>query len=55
MDPTSTHKYKFVEFQKYCGNCKHKDIEETKNPCNECLTSPVNEYSEKPINYVAAK
>lgn len=44
-------KYKIVEFDKYCDNCKHKDLNDDLEPCNECLTNPVNENSKKPINF----
>lgn len=49
--------YKFVDFELYCKTCKYKDIcDETKGeePCNECLTSPTNLESEKPIKYEEA-
>lgn len=42
---------KLVDYWKYCKTCKHTDIIETEDPCNECLTTPVNEDSHKPINY----
>lgn len=42
---------KFVDFKKYCKTCKHKDLEEWRDPCNECLDNAVNEHSQKPINY----
>ena len=28
---------KFVEFNIYCPRCKHKDLDEHQDPCNECL------------------
>lgn len=40
---------KEVFFYKYCDDCKYADCEEDKDPCNECLTSPANEDSHKPI------
>lgn len=43
--------YKIVDFQKYCATCKHKDVEETEDPCNECLTEPARPYSQKPVNW----
>ena len=43
-----------VDFRKYCRTCKHRDAPETDEPCNECLEYPVNLYSRKPVNYVAA-
>lgn len=46
--------YKFVEYDKWCDTCKHKDeiddpTKETK--CDECLSEPARLYSHKPINY----
>ena len=43
--------YKHVEFNKYCQTCIHRKTEETEEPCNECLTNPVNLYSHKPVKY----
>ena len=40
---------KLVEFDKYCVSCKHKRVPQTEEPCNECLTNPVNEDSHKPV------
>ena len=42
---------KEVYFCAYCHKCKHKDIKETEEPCNECLTNAVNEYSHKPVKF----
>lgn len=42
---------KIVEFSEYCYKCKNKDVVETEDPCNECLKTPVNEDSHKPINF----
>lgn len=42
---------KFVHFDEYCVKCKNKNTKETEDPCNECLTNPVNEHSHKPILY----
>lgn len=46
---------KEVYFDKYCSKCIHKDIPETDDPCNECLTQPSNENSHKPINFKEEK
>jgi hypothetical protein len=40
-----------VDFHKYCKTCKHEKLDETKDPCNECLDQPKNLYSCKPVNY----
>ena len=42
---------KFVDFNKYCNKCKYFTLKDSEEPCNECLTNPVNEYSHKPVNY----
>ena len=43
--------YKEVYFHGYCENCKHYNISENLEPCNECLSNPVNLYSHKPIKF----
>ena len=43
--------YKEVDFKKYCETCEHKDVNEVKDPCHECLSNPANSHSKKPINY----
>lgn len=40
-----------VRFDKYCETCKHKDLKESKDPCNECLDYGFNVESEKPVKY----
>ena len=40
-----------ADFEQYCKKCKHKDISETEDPCNDCLDEPVNENSRKPVNF----
>ncbi len=42
---------KFVNFDEYCETCKYSDIFEEVEPCFECLTEPVNEYSHKPVKW----
>lgn len=44
-----------VRFDIYCEKCKYAELNETWNPCNECLAQPWNENSQKPINYVEGK
>lgn len=43
---------KEVRFDIYCESCKHCDKSGHEDPCNECLDTPVNSYSSKPINWV---
>lgn len=42
---------KEVYFDQYCQHCKHKNVEETEDPCNECLTEGGRLYSHKPENF----
>lgn len=42
---------KIVEFENWCPKCKHINVEETEEPCNECLTYPAAEDSHKPIKF----
>lgn len=44
---------KEVYFDQYCKSCKHHGLEESKDPCNDCLTEPSNTNSHKPMNYEA--
>lgn len=47
--------YREVDFHKYCPKCKHWEIEDIKDPCNDCLGDPCNKNSEKPVYYEQAK
>ena len=47
--------YLFVDFEKYCETCTHKDVKETEDPCNECLENPMNLYSYKPVKWEEKK
>jgi len=42
---------KMVEFEKYCINCKHKNVPGHKDPCHECLDNPTNVGSIQPVKY----
>ncbi len=44
----------FVEFDKFCKDCKYYDKNETEEPCNECLTNPTNINSVKPVMFKEA-
>lgn len=37
-----------VRFDVWCHKCIHRDLEETKDPCNECLDHSHNTNSTKP-------
>lgn len=45
---------KEVYFHKYCNLCKHKDVDESEDPCDECLEYFCNTYSHRPVNFEAA-
>lgn len=45
--------YKEVYFNEYCSTCKYSDVDDVKDPCNECLGEPANLHSHKPVYYVA--
>lgn len=42
---------KFVRFDRFCGSCKHADLSEHEEPCDDCLTHPTNIDSHKPVKY----
>ena len=44
--------YKEVYFDQYCHTCIHFDKPSCEDPCDECLSEPVNVYSHKPTKYV---
>lgn len=43
--------YNEVAFSEYCLRCKHKDCDHWMDPCNECLSNPVNLHSNKPVKF----
>lgn len=43
--------YKEVDFSQYCKTCEFERVPEDGNPCDECLESPVNLYSHKPVKW----
>lgn len=42
---------KEVYFDEYCSRCIHCEQEEFDDPCHECLNTPANECSHKPIYF----
>ena len=47
--------YKEVDFYNYCRVCKHWGLEESEQPCFECLDHSLNLYSHKPIKWEGKK
>lgn len=43
--------YKEVYYHQYCKKCRHKDVKETDEPCDECLNKPLNWNSHRPVMY----
>ena len=43
---------KEVQFFKYCERCEYFKTKETDDPCNECLSVPMRQFTAKPINFV---
>lgn len=43
--------YKEVYFHEHCKTCDHRDLNENKDPCEECLDNPTNYQSHKPVNW----
>lgn len=41
---------KLVDFEK-CKTCKHKEVNEQDQPCDECLSTPARDVSHTPIKY----
>lgn len=43
--------YKEVDFFQYCSKCKYEDVEDVKDPCNDCLAETANLHSTKPVYF----
>lgn len=46
---------KEVRYDLYCDKCEHHELGEEMDPCHDCLQSPSNEYSHKPVYFKAAE
>lgn len=42
---------KEVYFNEYCESCEHCDLEESEDPCHDCLSTPMNINSHKPVHW----
>ena len=47
----SNYGMKEVYFNQYCPKCKNYDLEGDEEPCFDCLSEPVNQYSHKPVKF----
>ena len=43
--------YKEVYFHEYCKTCKHKELKEYEEPCDECLSEAINLSTHRPVRY----
>lgn len=40
-----------VLFYKYCPLCKYNNVSQSNEPCNSCLSEPINFESHRPVNF----
>lgn len=40
---------KEVNFGDWCVKCAYYNLDESEDPCDECLNNPKNEYSHRPV------
>lgn len=43
--------YREVDYHIYCEKCKHYENKGYESVCEECLDTPINLYTNKPIKY----
>ena len=43
--------YKEVNYYEFCKKCKHYNLNEVKDPCNDCLGEFAREGTEKPLYF----
>lgn len=51
MNMTANNRKKEVFFDVYCKTCKFYEQASYLHPCNDCLNTPYNEDSHKPVNW----
>lgn len=42
---------KEVRYDEYCKKCVYEDLDESQDPCDDCLNEPFNIDSRKPVCY----
>lgn len=42
---------KEVFFHEYCKTCKNREVSNTEEPCDECLSEPTNLNTHRPVKY----
>lgn len=53
--PSINDEYREVIFDTYCPKCKYRLYPEESDICTECLAEPMNQESQKPVNFKEAK
>ena len=43
--------FKEVYYEQYCKKCKHWELDDAEDPCDECLGTPMNQDSHKPVYF----
>ena len=43
--------YNEVYFHEYCEKCKHWEVPDYEEPCNECLENPMALHTHKPVKF----
>lgn len=43
--------YKEVYYHEYCPKCKHREVKNVEEPCDECLGEPLNWNTNRPVKY----
>ena len=43
--------YKEVYFHEYCKSCRHKKANDIDEPCDTCLSEPLNWNTHRPVKY----
>lgn len=43
--------FKEVYYGQYCKKCKHWELNDSEDPCDECLGTPMNSDSHKPVYF----
>ena len=46
---------RITDFQTYCEQCTHKNLNEALSPCNECLDEGTREETVKPLYFEQVK
>lgn len=48
---SNEHTDREINFHDKCPTCRHKDISETEEPCNDCVGHPIGYETSTPLRY----